>query len=127
MSYKNFFKIVLKFTFSTISACIFYIAWLFLFLSLYELNIFIINIFGWLTALIITALGFAVGLKIFELRVRDKKTKLLNIYLWSLVGCIIGALVVVWFGPMLIVFGMFMFGLISIILREVVVGIEADK
>jgi hypothetical protein len=44
-----------------------------------------------------------------------------------MIGCAIGAAVVYWFGPMLIVFGMFAAGTASVALREVMLGIRTDK
>ena len=49
-----------------------------------------------------------------------RKSKFLNIFKWSLIGCAIGAGAVVWFGPMLIVFGMFLVGMVSVALREII-------
>ncbi len=112
---------------SILSAGFFYIAWLALFLTIIRLDIAFVNVFGWLIAPLATALGFALGVYLFETISKRQKNGFFELLIWPLIGCIVGALVVVWFGPMLIVFGMFMFGLISIILREVVVGIEADK
>jgi len=57
-----------------------------------------------------------------------KAGKFLNIFKWSLAGCAIGAGSVVWFGPMLIVFGMFLVGTASVALREVVrIRKESDE
>jgi len=57
-----------------------------------------------------------------------KAGKFLNIFKWSLAGCAIGAGSVVWFGPMLIVFGMFVVGTAGVALREVVrIRKESDE
>jgi len=42
----------------------------------------------------------------------------LRTFIWPLVGCVLGAVAVVWFGPMLIVFGMLVVGTGSVALRE---------
>ena len=42
--------------------------------------------------------------------------------IWPLVGCAVGALAVYWYGPMLIVFGMFVSGTCGVVLRELVLG-----
>jgi hypothetical protein len=72
----------------------------------------------WLSAPVITGAGFAVGVAVFELFPGARKSRFLDIYKWSLIGCAIGAGIVFPFGPMLIVFGMFIFGTASVALRE---------
>jgi hypothetical protein len=66
-----------------------------------------------------TAAGFALGIALFERLAGHSRTAFLRILIWPLVGCAIGAGAVYWFGPMLIVFGMFAAGTASIALREV--------
>ena len=44
-----------------------------------------------------------------------------RILVWPLIGCAVGAGIVYWFGPMLIVFGMFVAGTASVALRETVI------
>lgn len=73
----------------------------------------------WLLAPVMTAAGFALGIALFERLAGQNRTAFLHIFLWPLVGCAIGAGVVYWFGPMLIVFAMFAAGTASIALREV--------
>ncbi len=73
----------------------------------------------WILAPIVTGLGFAAGLKIFELLTSSYKTGFWEIYMWSLAGCAIGCGIVWGFGPMLIVFGMFVIGTLSVVLHEV--------
>jgi hypothetical protein len=54
--------------------------------------------------------------------------RFIHIYRWPLVGCAIGAGVVYWFGPMLVVFGMLAAGTASVVLREVSLTIKkADQ
>ena len=55
---------------------------------------------------------------IFEMLPGTRKSKILDILKWPLIGCTIGAGVVYWFGPMLVVFGMFAAGTAGIVLRE---------
>jgi len=74
----------------------------------------------WILAPILTGLGFATGQKIFELLPAADKTCFWETYMWCLAGCVIGAGIVWPFGPMLIVFGMFVTGTISVVLHEVV-------
>ncbi len=46
------------------------------------------------------------------------KIHFLETYKWCLAGCVIGAGIVWVFGPMLIVFGMFAIGTLSVVLHE---------
>ncbi len=56
--------------------------------------------------------------------VREGGMTFFQIYIWPLIGCSIGAGAVYWFGPMLIVFGMFVVGTASVALREMVLEIK---
>jgi len=72
----------------------------------------------WLVAPIITAVGFALGIIVFDHFGRMVGTPLLKLLSWPLLGCIIGAAAVYWFGPMLIVFSMLALGTLSVVARE---------
>ncbi|NQU54199.1 MAG: hypothetical protein HQ522_16855, partial [Bacteroidetes bacterium] len=72
----------------------------------------------WIMMPVVTAAGFAIGLVIYEYLTKIQNRSLLRTFLWPLAGCGIGAVAVYWYGPMLIVFGMFAIGTLSIILRE---------
>ena len=76
----------------------------------------------WIIAPFITAAGFTIGIGLFDLVAKRSGLTFFNIYKWPLVGCITGAAFVLPFGPMLIVFGMFGLGTLSVILREVKSG-----
>jgi hypothetical protein len=65
-----------------------------------------------------TAAGFALGIALSERLAGQRRTALLRLFLWPLVGCAIGAGVVYWFGPMLTVFAIFAAGTASLALRE---------
>ncbi len=73
---------------------------------------------GWITAPIAAGLGWAVGVWIGEGLTGARATSFLRLLIWPLVGCAIGAAVAYPFGPMLIVFGMFIGGYASVFLRE---------
>ena len=73
----------------------------------------------WIIAPFITAAGFTIGIGLFDLVAKRSGQNFFNIYKFPLAGCIIGAAIVFPFGPMLIVFGMFGLGTLSVILREV--------
>ncbi|MFX0198540.1 MAG: hypothetical protein ACFFCW_20665 [Candidatus Hodarchaeota archaeon] len=73
----------------------------------------------WILALIVTGFGFALGPKIFNLPVsQTDKSCFWKTYKWTLVGCALGGGIVCVFGSMLIVFGMFSAGTLSVILQE---------
>ena len=72
----------------------------------------------WLVAPIITAVGFALGIIFFDHFGRMAGTPFLKLLSWPLLGCIIGAAAVYWFGPMLIVFSMLALGTLSVAARE---------
>lgn len=71
-----------------------------------------------LTAPIVTALGFALGTVLGERITRGYHVRLSRAIRWPLVGCVVGALLVYPFGPMLIVFGMFGLGTVAVATRE---------
>ncbi len=73
----------------------------------------------WILAPVITSLGFWVGIFIVDLLSFSQKPKFWEVYRFPLIGCSVGAAIVVPFGPMLIVFGMFGLGGLSIIIREI--------
>ena len=74
----------------------------------------------WLLAPPVTAAGFTVGIVLFDHIAKASEPRFSSTFLWSLIGCVFGAAGVYWFGPMLIVFGMFVAGTASIIIMEAV-------
>lgn len=113
--------------FSLLCAGIFYSLWLGAFILFAESGRSFVKVIGWLSAPMATATGFATGIVILEHLARKSRTNFLRVFTWPLIGCAIGAAAVYWFGPMLIVFGMFAAGTASVALREVVLSIERDK
>lgn len=103
---------------SVLLAGVFYVGWLAVFIPAFKMGILGLKIVGWLSAPVVTALGFAAGLWIGERLPTRRKTGFLRIFIWPLVGCSVGAALVFFFGPMLIVFGMFLGGTASVVLRE---------
>lgn len=71
-----------------------------------------------LTAPIVTAFGFALGTVLGERLTRGYHVRLSRAIRWPLVGCVVGALLMYPFGPMLIVFGMFGLGTVAVATRE---------
>jgi len=78
---------------SVVFAGIFYTAWLAVAIPVTKLGIdsIILKAILWSSAPVMTALGFATGVFIFELLLGTRKSKFLNIFKWSLIGCAIGA------------------------------------
>jgi hypothetical protein len=80
-----------------------------------------------LSAPIATALGFALGAQIGDRLVRGPRPRFGQTYLWAVAGCVVGALVVYPFGPMLICFGMFGLGTVAVIAEAVVLKRRARR
>ena len=78
----------------------------------------VVQILLWILAPIVTALGFAVGPTACRLLGSAGRSHFWETYKWCLIGCAIGGGVVCIFGPMLIVFGMFVGGTLSVVLHE---------
>ena len=90
------------------------------FLMVARLDNAILEAILWLLSPVVTGTGFAVGIVAAEGSSSTRRGGFLRTLIWPLLGCAIGAGVVYWFGPMLIVFGMFVVGAASVVLREAV-------
>ena len=97
------------------------------FLLLKDISGPIVKGFFWLMVPIATALGFALGAIVGDRITRGKRESFRGTLLWPLAGCVLGAIAIYWRGPMLIVFGMFGLGTVSIILREWVIRKTKNK
>jgi hypothetical protein len=106
---------------SLLFAGLFYTGWLAVFLGAFKNSTGPAKAVWWMIAPVVTAAGFAVGLMVSERLTQPRREGFIRMFIWPLVGCILGAVVVVWFGPMLIVFGMFLVGTGSVTLREFVI------
>ena len=102
---------------SLLIGVVFYMIWLATFLLISSIHPIIEGIL-WLISPVITGIGFAVGAIILNRLVNANDVPFLRILIWPLVGCIVGALIVYWFGPMLIVFSMLALGAFSVLIRE---------
>ena len=112
-------RIVARIACSILCAGLVYAAWLALFLLTIPWAGPPVEAILRLLTPVATAAGFALGIVLFERLARQRRTAFLRIFVWPLAGCAVGAGAVYWFGPMLIVFGMFAAGTASIALREV--------
>ena len=106
---------------STLFGGLFYSAWLSGYLLLSPDGDLFEAVF-WISAPLLTATGFASGLIVADLIAKRDRKPFLKELSWPLLGCIIGAVAVFWFGPMLIVFSMLALGTISVVAREIVLA-----
>jgi len=109
---------LVRIAFSLLGGGVLYFLWMAAFLLTARLDSPAAETVLWLLAPVVTAVGFAAGVATSE-RLDGTRTGFLRILTWPLVGCALGAGVVYWFGPMLIVFGMLAAGTASVTLREV--------
>ena len=112
-------KLIARVLISTLFGGLFYSIWLAVYL-LSSPNGGLFETALWLTAPIVTAAGFASGLTVVNHFSMNKSIPFTRTLSWPLAGCIIGALAVYWFGPMLIVFSMLALGTIAVAVREVI-------
>ena len=120
MNRKCFFGLFVRIIISVIFAGIFYTGWMAIAIPVLKSSHSFARAICWLSAPVVTASGFASGIAIFELLPGTRKSKPRDIILWPLAGCSIGAAVVFYFGPMLIVFAMFALGTAGILAKEIV-------
>jgi hypothetical protein len=121
--FSPFFKLfdlrfVLKITVSFITGVLFYGVWLAVFLWL-DPQVEWLETMLWITAPFATGIGFGLGVYTLNTVDSEDQGSFRRIIIWPIAGCIFGALVVYWFGPMLIVFSMLVAGVVSIAAREV--------
>lgn len=120
MDLGRFLRALVRIAFSLLCACIFYVAWMAVFLLATKVDSQVVETILWLLAPVLTAAGFATGAAIMERRARKTGVPFLRIYIWPLVACAAGAGAIYPFGPMLIAFAMLAAGTASIALREAV-------
>ena len=102
---------------SLLSGGVFYTGWLGAFLLLDPEGTFFETIV-WMTAPFITGLGFGFGVHLVNKLLKKDLEPFHQIAFWPILGCILGAVAVYWFGPMLIVFSMLAAGTVSVSIRE---------
>jgi hypothetical protein len=110
-------KRILRVVTASISGVIFYLFWLVLFLLNLHFGLLAVNPL-WFLAPVLTGLGFYLGILLFDRLVGVKTHSPGLAFLWPLVGCSLGAFIVYWLGPMLIVFSMLVFGALSVAARD---------
>jgi hypothetical protein len=118
---------ITRVAFSLVGAGIFQLAWLAFCIPAFKMDSLALKVIGWTSGPIIVGAGFAAGVWVSERLGTTRRTPFLHAFAWTLIACSIGAGVVFWYGPMLIVFGMFVAGTVSVALREVVLLRKADQ
>lgn len=73
----------------------------------------------WCLAPPITSVGFSYGIILFDYWFSKRRTPLFSVLPLILAGCVVGAVVIIPIGQMFIGFGMFVFGGLGVLLREV--------
>lgn len=111
---------------SIASASIFYFAWLALFLLSVHLDFDFAEAIIWTLAPAVTAAGFTVGLSVGRRMIGPEegleKAGFSAVYVWPLVGCVLGTALVFWMGAMFIVVGMLVGGTLAVTAWELVHG-----
>ncbi len=120
MGHKYLWTTIVKVLVSILFAGVFYFVWMGMYIVGLKMTHSIVTTVLWLFAPMVTAAGFIVGIILVEKRTMIHGVNFFRIYIWLLIGCAVGFGAVYWFGPMLIVFGMFVAGTASVILREIV-------
>ncbi len=77
-----------------------------------------------LTAPIVTAVGFALGMLVAERLTQRRQGGVRGAFLWPLAGCTVGTLVMFPLGGMLVGFGLFGLGTAALLIREVLLRRE---
>jgi len=73
-----------------------------------------------LTAPVVAAIGFGVGLLVGERLTRRRSGAVRGTFLWTLAGCMVGTVVMFPFGGMMAGFGLFGFGTAALFIREAI-------
>jgi RsiW-degrading membrane proteinase PrsW (M82 family) len=124
---KDLKRLVAEVALSLLFGGIFYAVCLAAFIQAYRMDNAPLQVIIRLLAPVITAAGFATGIIIHEVLSGARRTRFFRIFPWPLIGCAAGAGAVYWFGPMLIVFGMFVAGTASVALREFILSLKKAK
>ena len=111
-----FTKLFLSFLFGVVA----YVLWLAAFLLLAGWDGGTVGALLWLAAPAVTALGFTVGISYYNRWSGAEPESFRRVFVWPFVGCTLGAIAVYWLGPMLIVAGLLVAGLLGTVAREFV-------
>ncbi len=103
---------------SVLLAIVFHVVWVAAFVASAKSGVFALKVLGWLLAPILTALGYAMGVRLGERTCISRRNRFLQILGWPLIGCTIGAIGLCWLGPMWAGIGTFIGGAVSVAIRE---------
>ena len=106
-------------------AGVFWIGFLAVFIPAVKTGNSLLIAVGWLSAPVVTGAGFAVGCMIGERLTNVRRSRYSRVFAWCFAASALGAGAVFWFGPMLIVFAMFLAGTAVVIAGETVRGTRA--
>lgn len=129
MTTKRLLAIVARVALSVLLAGVFYTGWMAVAIPTIKSGFggLVVKVVFWILAPIVTGFSFALGPEMFDLLSKPAgRSSFWKTYKWCLTGCVIGGGVVCIFGPMLIVFGMFAAGTLSVAVHEVVTGKRGD-
>lgn len=126
MDLKFFTRLLYRAIFSLLAAGFTYFLWFGIFLSA-DLSNNLTETILVMLAPAFTSFGFALGVFIMERLSKERSTNFFLIFLWVLAWCGVGAFVTNLFSPMYIVFGMFIMGALSVVLREVIIYRRSRK
>lgn len=117
----------IKFVSAVLGAGLFYSGWMAVFLLVGAPAGSLVRLVLWLLSPGITAVGFAIGASTGQ-RLTGLETSVWREHFgWALGGCVLGAAVVVYYGPMLIVFGMLATGTAGLVLLELLRALKDRK
>jgi len=116
---RKWFESISTIGLSMVGGVVFYLLWMLIAIPISQFENIVLTTILWLLAPLLTALGFASGAYVAERKFFEDGNDFKRIFVWSLVGCTIGAITTYIFGPMLIVFGMLALGAASMTLREI--------
>ena len=123
MTTERFLALLARVALSILLAGAFYTGWMTVAIPTIKAGFggWIVKVVLWVLAPMVTGFGFVLGPKIYDLfSPATGKSSLWKAYKWCLAGCAIGGGVLWLFGPMLIAFGMFAAGTLSVAVHEVI-------
>ena len=127
MNLKGVWRSLARVATSLLCGGVFYCAWMAVFFLAIGLDSPAVEFVLWLLAPVVTAAGFATGIVAVDRLTSTNEAGFLRVFIWPSIGCAIGAGVVSWFGPLLIVFGMFVAGTVSVAVMEMVRSLFRKK
>ncbi|MFQ6047293.1 MAG: hypothetical protein ACE5PT_13225 [Gemmatimonadales bacterium] len=104
---------------SLLCASVLYAVWLAIFLPVMLAEVGILTTVGWVTAPVAAALGFAIGIVVFDRLTGFGASSFRTVFALALVACVVGTIIVWPIDSTLIVLGMLGAGTIAMLGREI--------